>query len=68
MTFTIIDFKAKITLGGFNPAETYNFIHSITKHETDYDFRVVSENDYAEYTVNSETDWDDFADWISYYV
>jgi hypothetical protein len=68
MTFTIIDFKAKMTVGGFNPAETYSFIHSIAKREPDCDFRIVSENDCAEYTVNAETDWDDFLDWISLYI
>lgn len=68
MTFTIIDFKVKMTVGGFNPAETYSFIRYVTKNDTDYDLRIVSENDCAEYTVNPETDWDDFADWISLYI
>ena len=67
MTFTIIDFKAKMTVGGFNVAETYSFVRYVTKNDTDYNLGIVSENDYVEYTVNPETDWDDFLEWILLY-
>lgn len=67
MTFTIIDFKNQFTVGGFFAPETYSFVHYIAKNDLDYDLRIVSENDCAEYTANPETDWDDFSDWISFF-
>jgi len=67
MTFTIIDFKAKMTVGGFNIPETIAFVGYIVNNDTGYSISIVSEKDFAEYTVNSETDFDDFLDWIFLY-
>lgn len=67
MTFTIIDFKAQVTVGGFNVAETISFIGYIVHNDNDYNIGIVSENDCAEYTVNTETEFDDFLEWMSLY-
>jgi hypothetical protein len=67
MTFTIIDFKAKMTVGGFNPAETISFIGYIVHNDNDYNIGIVSEDDCAEYPVNNETDFYDLLDWMSLY-
>lgn len=67
MTFTIIDYKAQFTVGGFNAAETISFIGYIVHHDNDYNISIVSENDCAEYTVNSETDFYDLLEWMSLY-
>lgn len=67
MTFTIIDFKNQFTVGGFNIAEAISFIGYIVHNDNDYNIGIISENDCAEYIVNTETDFYDLLDWMYLY-
>lgn len=67
MTFTIIDYKAQMTVGGFNVAEAISLIGYIVHNDTDYNISIVSENGCEEYTVNTETDFENFLEWMFLY-